>query len=109
MMPDPYYFFVYQRDPNIFIEPEKTRQIQMMKNIYSGAREVQVYLAESGILDTISLEEQSTWADPPRSPWLGDHRDSLSVNDYGTFQTMSDDQLLQLGPTTRARQAISSQ
>lgn len=80
----------------------------MMKDIYSGAQEVQVYLGESGVLDTISLEEQSTWADPPRSYWFGDHRDGSNLNDFGTFQTMTDDQLLRINPTTRLRQAISS-
>ncbi|KAH6949162.1 heterokaryon incompatibility protein-domain-containing protein [Fusarium avenaceum] len=89
-------------------KPEKTRQIQMMKEIYSDAKEVQVYLGESGVLDTISLEEQSTWADPPRSYWFGDHRDGPNLNDFGTFQTMTDDQLLRISPTTRLRQAISS-
>jgi hypothetical protein len=80
----------------------------MMKEIYSGADEVQVYLGESGVLDTITTEEQSTWADPPRSYWFGDNRDHPSLDDFGTFQTMTDDQLLRISPTTRLRQAISS-
>ncbi|PYI05117.1 hypothetical protein BO78DRAFT_276464, partial [Aspergillus sclerotiicarbonarius CBS 121057] len=88
-------------------KPEKTRQIQMMKDIYSDASEVQIYLGESGILDTITEQEQSTWADPPRSYWFED-RDVPTFNDYRTWQTMTDNQLSQQSPTTRLRQAISS-
>jgi hypothetical protein len=97
-----------QEGSNLSIEPEKTRQIQMMKEIYSGANEVQVYLGECGVIDTITLEEQSAWTDPPRSYRFGDNRDSPSLNDFGTFQTMTNDQLLRISPTTRLRQAISS-
>ncbi|CCT66538.1 related to heterokaryon incompatibility protein (het-6OR allele) [Fusarium fujikuroi IMI 58289] len=89
-------------------KPEKTRQIELMKDIYSGAHEVQVYFGESGVLDTISSEEQSTWTDPPRSYWFGDNRDRPILNDFGNFQTMTDKQLSRLSPTTRLRQAISS-
>ncbi|RAK98188.1 HET domain-containing protein [Aspergillus ibericus CBS 121593] len=88
-------------------KPEKTRQIQLMKEIYSYASEVQIYLGESGVLETIPEEEQSTWADPPRLYWC-EEKDVPSFNDYKTWQTMSDDQLSQLNPTTRLRQAISS-
>ncbi|KAI1053270.1 hypothetical protein LB506_012304 [Fusarium annulatum] len=89
-------------------KPEKTRQIELMKDIYSGAHEVQVYFGESGVLDTISSEEQSTWTDPPRSYWFGDDRDRPILNDFGNFQTMTDNQLSRLSPTIRLRQAISS-
>ncbi|QGI79892.1 hypothetical protein CEK25_006621 [Fusarium fujikuroi] len=89
-------------------KPEKTRQIELMKDIYSGAHEVQVYFGESGVLDTISSEEQSTWTDPPRSYWFGDDRDRPILNDFGNFQTMTDNQLSRLSPNARLRQAISS-
>ncbi|KAG4290162.1 nitrogen assimilation transcription factor nit-4 [Fusarium proliferatum] len=79
-----------------------------MKDIYSGAHEVQVYFGESGVLNTISSEEQATWADPPRSYWFGDDRDHPILNNFGNFQTMTDGQLSRLSPTTRLRQAISS-
>ncbi|PWY93145.1 hypothetical protein BO94DRAFT_583385 [Aspergillus sclerotioniger CBS 115572] len=67
-----------------------------------------IYLGESRILETIPEEEQDTWADPPRSYWLGDNGDVPILNDHGTWQTLTDDQLSQLSQTTRLRQAISS-
>jgi hypothetical protein len=56
---------------------EKGQQVCIMGQIYQSASSVQVFLAESGVLDLIPAEDQATWDDPPRIYW---HRDGAFLH-----------------------------
>ncbi|OZJ04814.1 hypothetical protein BZG36_02357 [Bifiguratus adelaidae] len=48
---------------------ERNQQVSIMHDIYESTVEVQIYLGESRVLDTISQKEQAAWDQPPRTEW----------------------------------------
>lgn len=86
---------------------EKSRQVSMIKEIYSGTKEVQIYLGESKVSETISELEQSTWTDPPRTYWYGDERDLQMINDLFDGQNIAEQRSSDGNQSTKLRQTVA--
>lgn len=78
----------------------------IMQDVYSKTAEVQIYLGESPVLDTISEAEQASWADPPRTIWLGEgDQDRERIIDFVARQQPTKVESVHISQPGRLRQA----